>query len=68
MITANGIVLAPRVKVDWISSLSIKFEPFFIVAHSLPTGLYPKGLLGMDFLKKAKAIINTFQGEIEIHV
>lgn len=32
------------------------------------TGLYPKGLLGMDFLKKAKAIIDTFQGEIEIHV
>ena len=45
-----------------------KFETFPVVAHTLPPDMYFKGILGMDFLKKAKAIINTFQGEIEIHV
>jgi len=68
LITGSGFILAPKIDVRWIQSLGCKFDSFPVVAHTLPPEMYFKGILGMDFLKKAKAIISTFQGEIEIHV
>jgi predicted aspartyl protease len=68
LITDSGFILAPKIEVKWIQSLGCKFDSFPVVAYTLPPEMYFKGILGMDFLKKAKTIINTFQGEIEIHV
>jgi predicted aspartyl protease len=66
LITGSGYIYAPKINVQWIQSLGCKFESFPVVAHTLPPEMYFKGILGMDFLKQAEAIINTFQGEIEI--
>lgn len=66
LITGSGYILAPKIKVKWIQSLGCKFDSFSVVAHTLPPEMYFKGILGMDFLKQARAVINTFQGEIEI--
>lgn len=68
LVTANGLILAPKIKVQWIQALGCKFDFFPVLAYTLLPEMYFKGILGMDFLKKAKAVINTFQGEIEIHV
>jgi len=67
IVTASGLILAPKIKVQWIHALGCKLNNFLVVAYTLPPEMYFKGILGMDFLKKARAIINTFQGEIEIH-
>ena len=66
LISASGFILAPKINVQWIQSLGCKFDSFPVVAHTLPPEMYFKGILGMDFFKRAKAIINTFHGEIEI--
>ena len=66
LIAASGYILAPKIKVQWIHALGCKFDAFPVVAYTLPPEMYFKGILGMDFLKKAKAVINTFQGEIKI--
>jgi len=66
--TASGIILAPKIKVKWIQSLGCKFDSFPVVAYTLPPEMYFKGILGMDFLKNARAVINTFQGEIEMQL
>jgi len=67
LITGSGFILAPKIEVKWIQSLGCKFDSFPVVAHTLPPEMYFKGILGMDFLKQARAIIDVFQGEIEIH-
>jgi hypothetical protein len=67
-ITASGFILAPKINAQWIKSLGCKFESFPVAAHTLPPEMYFKGILDIDFFKKAKAVITTFQGEIEIHV
>ena len=68
LITGSGYIYAPKINVQWIQSLGCKFDSFSVVVHTLPPEMYFKGILGMDFLKKAKAIINTFKGEIEVQV
>lgn len=67
LIGASGYILAPKINVQWIQSLGCKFDSFPVLAHTLPPEMYFKGILGMDFLKQARAVINVFQGEIEIH-
>ena len=67
LVAASGFILAPKIKVQRIHALGCKFDNFFAVAYTLPPEMYFKGILGMDFFKKSRAIINTFQGEIEIH-
>uniref|UniRef100_A0A7C6A8U7 Peptidase A2A n=1 Tax=candidate division WOR-3 bacterium TaxID=2052148 RepID=A0A7C6A8U7_UNCW3 len=66
IITANGYLIAPRIKINWLHTLGIKMDDFNIVAHTLPQGIYAKGILGMDFLTKAKAVIHTDNGIIEV--
>jgi len=67
LITASGFILAPKIKVQWLQVLDCKFNFFPVVAHTLPPEMYFKGILGMDFIKQARAVIDIFQGEIEIH-
>jgi len=65
VITASGYVWAPKLQVEWIHSLGVMFENFSVTAHSLPEGMYADGILGMDFLTKAKVTINIFEGSIK---
>jgi len=67
IITASGYVLAPKVRVEWIHSLGTQFELFPVVCYTLPTSFYIDGILGMDFLKKAKIHIHIFEGKITIN-
>lgn len=66
LITPSGYIYAPRVAVDWIHSLGLRFENFLVVIHTLPPGMYVKGILGMDFLTKAQARIDVTNGEITV--
>ena len=65
MIAANGIVMAPVIKVVWFNCLGQKIDDFPIVVHTIPSGTMADGLLGMDFLVKCRAVIST--GEAKIH-
>lgn len=65
IITADGYIVAPRVRIEWLSALGNRIDEFQVVVHSLPSGIYAKGLLGMDFLSKIKAIIYTHKGLIK---
>lgn len=60
IITASGTVIAPRVRVEWFSCLGVPLKSFSVVAHTLPSGLSSVGILGMDFLRIAKAQIDVF--------
>jgi len=64
ILAANGYVIAPRYKSEWFSCLGLSFKSFPIVVHTLPSRLSSFGLLGMDFLHRAKAQIDVFHGQI----
>ena len=66
LISATGSIIAPLIKVDWIHSLGTRFESFPVVAYTLPKDMYIDGILGIDFLKKAKVQIDVFNGRVMI--
>lgn len=66
LISATGSIIAPQIKVEWIHSLGTKIENFPVVAYTLPKDMYIDGILGIDFLKRAKVQIDVFNGRIMI--
>jgi len=67
IITGSGTILAPLVKISKFECLGHKITDFKILAHTLPPESAVDGLLGMDFLRKHKARIDTYEEWIEIH-
>ena len=66
IVTANGVITVPIVAIPWFSCLGIKRENFPVVALNLPSNSFTDGLLGMDFLREVKAIINVAKAEIQL--
>ncbi len=66
IVTGSGIIIAPRLSVEYLSAFGKKITNFGVVAHTLPLETYTKGILGMDFLTKVKAIIDTEKGIIQV--
>ncbi|MDJ1183339.1 retropepsin-like aspartic protease [Roseofilum casamattae] len=66
IVTASAMVEMPIVLVPWFNCLGVRKENFSVVAMDLPTGSFANGLLGIDFLRQEKAIINIFKGEIHL--
>jgi predicted aspartyl protease len=55
LITGNGIVVAPRVPVEWLNVLGQRIEGPSVVAHTIPFSGFFEGLLGMDILTLLRA-------------
>lgn len=66
IITGSGYLIAPRVQVQRFDCLGYRIEGFKVVGHTIPPDSFVDGLLGMDFLMQAKAVIDTGKGEIEV--
>lgn len=64
MTSANGVIIAPVVAVAWLHCLGQRIRDFPVVAHTLPTGTFVDGLLGMDFLDRCQAVIFISEAEI----
>jgi predicted aspartyl protease len=59
LITGNGIVVAPRVPVEWLNVLGQRIKELSVVAHTIPFGEFFDGLLGMDVLTFLQARIDV---------
>lgn len=66
LITGNGMVIAPRVPVEWFHVLWRELKPFSVLAYTIPFGQFFDGLLGMDILTHVQAQINVPQQIIEV--
>lgn len=66
IVTGSGFIVAPVVQLKWFGAFGAKIDNFNVVAHTLPFSGPIDGLLGMDFLRKIKARINTEDSLIEI--
>jgi clan AA aspartic protease (TIGR02281 family) len=66
IVTANGAITVPVSRVPWFNCLGIKRENYSVVGLDLPANTFTDGLLGMDFLREVKAIIDVARGEIRL--
>jgi len=66
LITGNGVVVAPRVSVEWVNVLGREMRPCTVVAHTIPVSQFFDGLLGMDILTHLQAQINVPQRLVKV--
>lgn len=64
--TANGIVLAPLIKIPLFTCFGVTYKNIEIICHNLPQESCAEGLLGLNFLKKTKIIIDFSESIIKI--
>jgi len=65
--TGSGVEYAPRISVNQINALGKSQNQFPILAHTLPPSAGIDGLLGLDFLRGHKLIIDFIEGNISIN-
>ena len=66
IVAANGVIVAPVVKLARFSCLGVALTGFQVVAHTLPSGTYVDGLLGMDFLSCVGAVLDIRRATMQV--
>jgi predicted aspartyl protease len=66
IMTASDRLMAPVIAIPWMSCLGQRLDNFSMLALPLPTNAFIDGLIGIDFLKRYKAIIDIDQAEISV--
>ena len=62
MTTGSGVEFVPRMTVNKIEALSIQRESFPILCHTLPPSATVDGVLGLDFLRNRRLILDLREG------
>lgn len=62
--TANGVVFAPLIEIPSFQCLGITVKDMEVICHNLPPESPVEGLLGLNFLKAAKVIIDFSENTI----
>ena len=66
IVTGNGYLVLPQVRLTWLQCLGRKLDDMVVLAHTLPMGSFVDGLLGIDFLNAVNARISVAEGIIEL--
>jgi hypothetical protein len=64
--TGSGTVICATVVIPRFSCLGASVRKFTVICHDLPSRSPVEGLLGLDFLKAAKVILDFDQNIIKI--
>jgi hypothetical protein len=64
--TGSGIEFCPRVKIRQIEALGRSVGDFLILSHTLPPTSQVDGLLGLDFFRGCRLVIDFSRGTITI--
>lgn len=60
--TGSGIEYAPRLKVKWMRALGQHRKSFAFICHNLPPSATVDGLLGLDFLRNRRLVLDFRKG------
>jgi len=66
IVTANGIIEVPRLKIKKISVGDMEAENVDVIVHDIPEMAGIKGLLGLSFIKNFRTVIGFKKGFLEI--
>ena len=64
--TGSGIEFAPVVNLTWLRALEQERTHFPALCHTLPPSAGVDGLLGLDFFRNHKLMIDLLKGEITL--
>ena len=66
LITGSGLEIAPRISIDRIEALEQERRNFPVLCHNLPPSSPVAGLLGLDFFRDQRLIIDFRQGLVTL--
>lgn len=66
LLTANGSVMASRLRIDKIKCLGHERASFSVIAHDVSSNSQIDGVLGLDFLREHTLNIDFRNGEIRL--
>lgn len=66
MTSVTGIEIMPRLAIDKIEALGQERLSFPVIAHTLPPTAPVDGLLGLDFLRSQRLVVDFRAGQIEL--
>ena len=66
IITANGVIEAPKLRVDKLAVGDMEAQKVEVICHDIPELAGIRGLLGLSFLKNFKIVIDYKEGYLEI--
>ncbi len=64
--TASGTVFAPRLCIERISALGRERRDFPVVCHTLPPSAELDGVLGLDFLRGHRLVVDFREGFVSL--
>jgi predicted aspartyl protease len=64
--TGSGVEFAPRITINKIEALGKSLESFPILCHTLPPSTTVDGLLGLDFFRGVRLVIDLKTGIITL--
>jgi len=64
--TGSGVEFAPRIVVKKVEVLGRSLENFPILCHTLPPSATVDGLLGLDFFRGVRLVVNLQEGIVAL--
>ena len=64
--TASGVEFVPRISLDRIEALEPERSDFPTLCHSLPANAGVDGLLGLDFLRGQRLVVDFRAGLVDL--
>ena len=64
--TASGVEFVPRISLDRIEALEQERSDFPTLSHSLPANAGVDGLLGLDFLRGQRLVVDFRAGLVDL--
>jgi predicted aspartyl protease len=64
--TASGVVFAPRIRVQKIEALGKARQDFPVVCHTLPPSAGVDGVLGLDFFRGQRLVMDFREGVVSL--
>ncbi len=64
--TASGVESVPQVEIDKLEALGKQQEHFPVLCHTLPPSATVDGLLGLDFLRRLRLVLDFRTGSVTL--
>ena len=66
MTTGSGVEFVPVIFIEKIQALNLIKKDFSILCHTLPPSATVDGVLGLDFFRSTKLIIDFNEGQVDV--
>ncbi len=66
MTTGSGVEFVPRIAIDKIEALGQEYRDFPVLCHTLPPSAMVDGVLGLDFFRRQRLILDFRTGQVTV--